>query len=167
MKNILPILFMLFLFTACQKNIPDDKQVMSEVEKLVLQKEFNKAFQKCKIILDKYPDSPYRMKATLEIDKFYHSKAISGMEENKQLQEAVKYYLKVYQNYPDSSFSAQVLFQAGFILANDLQMYDSAKVIYNKFIDTYPDSKFIEPVKFELYNLGITPDIILKKKSKK
>lgn len=163
MKKVIQvsIILTLVIFTACQKSIPKDQKLMNEIDQLISQNAFDQALEKCNIILNKFPESKYAMKANLEIGKFYHSKAISGMDENKQLQEAVNHYLKVYNHYPDSSISEQALFHAGFILANELQMYDSAKVIYNRFIEAYPESQLAQPVKYELQNLGITPDQIL------
>lgn len=166
MKKVLSISIFLIalLFSACQKNISEDQKLIIEIDTLISQKSFDEALVKCETILEKYPTSPYVMRATLEIAKFYHSRAISGLEEKEQLGKAVQQYLKVYNSFPDSSETPKALFYAGFILANELQMYDSAKTIYNKFLKVYPQNELTQHIKHEIENIGLTPDQILKNK---
>lgn len=169
MKKVLLAIFMfsVLILISCSNNLQEDQKLINEVDTLIAEKSFDEALNKCELILNKYPTSKYAMKATLEIGKFYHSKAISGVDETEQLKKAVDFYLKVYNNYPDSSETPKALFYAGFLLANELQMYDSAKVVYNKFVKVFPENELSQHVKYELENIGLTPDEILKNNKKK
>lgn len=59
------------------------------------------------------------------------------------------------KNYPNA------LFLRGFILANNLNQMDSAKSVYNYFLKRYPNHELVPSVKFELQNLGKSPDLLL------
>lgn len=169
MKKVFAFLFFssLFFLTSCSQNQPEDIKLNLQIDTLIAKSSFDAALNKCNELLEKYPNSPYAMKATLEIGKFYHSKAISNMDEKAQIENAVKYYLQVYNKYPDSTDTPKALFYVGFLLANELEMYDSAKVVYNKFLKVYPDNELSQHVKYEIENIGLTPDQILNKNQKK
>ena len=167
MKKLFSVSFiiLLFIILGCS-GVEKDQKLNQQIDKLIAEKSFDKALEKCKELLKEYPASPFAMKARLEIGKFYHSKAISGISAENQYRLAVDTYLEVYNNYPDSSDTPKALFYAGFLLANELKMYDSAKVIYEKFVKVYPDNELSEHVKYELQNIGLTPDQILKNNQK-
>jgi len=52
---------------------------------------------------------------------------------------------------------------AGFILANDLNMYNEATEAYNLFMETFPKHELAASAKEELDNMGLTPEEILQK----
>ena len=58
------------------------------------------------------------------------------------------------------------LFMAGFILANDLQDFDSAKETYELYLEKYPNGQLADDARVELENLGKTPEEILLEKIK-
>ncbi len=53
---------------------------------------------------------------------------------------------------------------AGFILANELNKTEEAKVIYEEFLKKYPDNQLAGSVKLELESIGKSPEEILQKK---
>ena len=42
----------------------------------------------------------------------------------------------------------------GYIYSNELKEYDSAKVLYNKFIKLYPNHEMVKDVEFEIKYMG-------------
>jgi len=55
------------------------------------------------------------------------------------------------------------LFMAGFVLANELNMYNEATETYNYFIEKFPEHELAASAKEELDNMGLTPEEILRK----
>ena len=53
------------------------------------------------------------------------------------------------------------MFFIGFIYNNNLQMYDSARIAYQNFIAKFPNHELAASAKFEIDNLGKTPDEII------
>ncbi|MEO0339521.1 MAG: tetratricopeptide repeat protein [Bacteroidota bacterium] len=56
--------------------------------------------------------------------------------------------------YPDSKNNAQALFLRAFTLDDGLKEFDQAGLLYQEFIDKYPDDPFADDAKFSLDNLG-------------
>lgn len=152
----------LFIITACNSN--NDVDLFNQAKDLIAQKKYNEALLNFEKIVNEYPQSNLKMMATLEIGKLYHGKAIKGIEEKESVNNGIKYYLDVFNNYPDSTESAKALFYAGFLLANDVNNYDSAKVLYEKFLNVYPEHELCQHVRLEIENLGLTADEILSRK---
>ena len=53
------------------------------------------------------------------------------------------------------------MFVIGFIYNNNLQMLDSARAAYLAFLQRFPNHDLSASAKFELENLGRTPDAII------
>ena len=71
-------------------------------------------------------------------------------------------YLSIADRFPESEFAHKGLFTAGFAFANELNNTSTAKTLYEKYLTEYKDSSLAEMVRFELKNLGKSPDQILK-----
>jgi TolA-binding protein len=71
--------------------------------------------------------------------------------------------MQVYEKYPDSEEAPKSLFMSGFILANDLMLYDKATSSYNLFLEKYPSHPLAVSAKEELDNMGLSPEEILKR----
>jgi hypothetical protein len=50
--------------------------------------------------------------------------------------------------------------------ANELQKYDEAEKLYEKFLEKFPQSELAPSAKEEIQNIGIPPEEILKRKVK-
>jgi len=71
---------------------------------------------------------------------------------------AMSLYDWILEKYPDNEKAPNVLFIKGFILEQDYNREDDARVIYEKFLAQYPDHVMAESAKFLLNNLGKTDD---------
>ncbi len=67
---------------------------------------------------------------------------------------AVKKFLNIYNNYPNSSFASKALYTTGWILENKLELLDSAAVIYDSVLMKFPSSQYARAVqqKISVYN---------------
>ncbi|NQT26683.1 tetratricopeptide repeat protein [candidate division KSB1 bacterium] len=62
------------------------------------------------------------------------------MEERENFDEAIGYYEKLVQDYPDSPLAAEALHYVGKVYANGIKDYEQAIIIFNDVIDKYPES---------------------------
>jgi len=73
--------------------------------------------------------------------------------------------LEIYEwlirDYPENKRGVQALFLKGFTYDNDLHQIEKAKVVYEEFLQKYPEDEFAESAKFLLENLGKSDDELL------
>jgi len=67
---------------------------------------------------------------------------------------AIEYYNRILLNYPDFSKRAFCLFLQAFILENQLNLYDQAKIRYQEFIDKYPEHVLVKDAMASIQNMG-------------
>ena len=97
----------------------------------------------------------------IEVPK-YLSTAAEYARGINEVNEALSLYGQVYQNYPDHSLAPPALFIQGFILENELNQKDKAKVNYDLFIAKYPDHEFAETVSQSLKQLHMSPEQLIR-----
>lgn len=71
--------------------------------------------------------------------------------EKSNFDEALKYYTKVVDNFPQSKYAPQALLKIAEILNNDLLRPTEAKIMYQALVEKYPDSKEYQ-IALERYN---------------
>lgn len=64
------------------------------------------------------------------------------MEEREKFDEAIDYYEKLVQDYPESPLAAEALHYAGKVYANGTKDYDTAVAVFDEVIEKYPDSPY-------------------------
>lgn len=67
---------------------------------------------------------------------------------------AIEYYDRILNNYPDYNKISYCLFLQAFIYENQLQQFEAAKKIYQKFIDKYPEHPLADDAAVSLQNMG-------------
>lgn len=112
------------------------------------------------------PDNKLVPNAYFEMAKIYHGKLLKGIPSERSSENAVFNYMVVASKYPDSPLAPNALFMVGFIQANELRQYGTAKKTYTKFLEKYPDSELVKSAQAELENLGVPAEEILKKNLK-
>ena len=75
----------------------------------------------------------------------------------------VESFKKIHDNYPESDYAPTGLFMAGFINANELQNYEEATSLYQKFLKEYPDNELVPSAQAELNFMGMSPEDIIEK----
>jgi outer membrane protein assembly factor BamD (BamD/ComL family) len=75
-------------------------------------------------------------------------------QEQSQFQQAVEKYQQLLTLYPNSPLCAQSQFMIGYIYANHIQNYDSARQAYETYLQKYPDDEMAKDAQWELNHLG-------------
>jgi TolA-binding protein len=152
MKNTYIILF-LFAYGCSSLS---DEQLWQRVESAKKNQNWDSTKQVCEKILVQYPSGKYASWARFGLAESYRFK--------NQPREALNNYKMFIEQYPDMQPSALSLFLVGYIYNNNLQVPDSAKIFYEKFLMKYPSHDLVPTVKFELENLGKDPSQVLLEK---
>jgi tetratricopeptide (TPR) repeat protein len=72
-------------------------------------------------------------------------------------------YQKIFNEYPDHDRAADALFKMGYIYNNMLNDLPNAEKMYRLFLEKYPEDQLAPSAQFEIDNLGVSPEEILKR----
>lgn len=103
--------------------------------------------------------------ALVKLASIYQSGKLKNIQPKEALEKASKIYREVFDNYPNSTQASTALFMSAFILANELQKYETAEVTYKLFLQKFPSHELAGSAREELNNLGLSPEEILERKS--
>ncbi len=160
---LLGIMALALVFTNC--GTKSEKEYFDSAKAKIEKENYTEAVTELQELVDEYPNGEYSSKAYLELGKIYHSKLIKSLTTEQSLSKAIDYYTRVYKNHPNSAEAPNALFMVGFIQANELNEVESAKVIYERFLEKYPDNELAPSARAELDNLGKSPEEIIKEKT--
>lgn len=109
--------------------------------------------QQIKMLANRYPND-------IEVPKLLSTAAelCRGINE---VNEALALYGQVYTAYPNHPLAAPALFIQGFILENELEQKEKAKVNYQTFLKKFPNHEFAEIVKSNLLSIDKSPDELI------
>ena len=155
MKTVVP--FLLFLLGSCGSFT--DEELWIKIEHAKSNKNWDSTLQVSQRLITDYPRGRYSSWARFAIAESYRFK--------NQPREAVDNYKLFYTQYPDMQPSALSLFLTGYIYSNQLQMFDSAKVFYELFLQKFPKHELAPSVTFELESLGKSPQETLNERTTK
>ncbi|MFC1477098.1 tol-pal system YbgF family protein [candidate division KSB1 bacterium] len=74
------------------------------------------------------------------------------------IQESIDLYQELMEKYPESQYLGDAVFMIGYLNANHLQDYATAKIYYERLIAEFPDHGFVPSAQFELEHLGKSPE---------
>lgn len=164
MKKI-ALLFIIFIAFACSSD--NGKKIYDQAVKFYGEKKYVEALKEYQKVIDEYSSGEFREKSLMTIGSMYHMYLIPNITQTESNQKAVEYFRKLYKEYPKSEDAPKALFLSGFILSNNLQKLDEAKLAYQTFLKEYPNHELVSAVKSELENLGKDPEQILQNKLSK
>jgi len=164
MKKI-ALLFIIFIAFACSSD--NGKKIYDQAVKFYGEKKYVEALKEYQKVIDEYSSGEFREKSLMTIGTMYHMYLIPNINQTESNQKAVEYFRKLYKEYPKSEDAPKALFLSGFILSNNLQKLDEAKLAYQTFLKEYPNHELVSAVKSELENLGKDPEEILQNKLSK
>lgn len=159
-KNVLFIAIITIFFTACNSDV----DLYNSAEAKYNNKNYSEALKEYKTIIEDSPESEYASKSIMKVAMMYQGFLIPNVSNEQSLKNAVEYYRKMYQLFPNDKETPKALFLCGFLLANDIRNYEEAKITFNTFLDKYKNHELVPQVKLELENLGKTPEEILESK---
>jgi hypothetical protein len=97
---------------------------------------------------------------TVAIEALYKASAIAK-NVNGSYAKSVQLLHQIYTNYPESPRAADAEFMEAYTYANDLQDDDTAKKLYDAFIQKHPNHQMYETAILEIKNLGKTPEMMV------
>lgn len=163
MKYFILTFLLVLTLIACESAEKGKKQLFSDITSLE-QEIGNEArpspgkLDTLSILLEKY--------ATAYPQDFASAGFLSRAAEIARLNghpdKALKLYDKILEVFADSPFAVKALFMKGFTLDNDLQRLDDARLVYEEFLQKYPEDDFADDADFLLKNLGKTEEEILR-----
>ena len=141
-----------FVLAGCSRLTED--QLWQKIEETRARGNFDSTIQVCKTLLKQYPDGK-NAAASLYM--------LGDISQNgtHDYSAAVNYYHAFAVKYPDLETTPVAMFVTAFIYNNNLQMLDSARTAYQAFLAKYPNHELATSAKFELENLGKSPDEII------
>jgi len=108
------------------------------------------------LIVEKYPKTEYGKNA-IKKQGYTASYIIDEAEDlfnsgsslllNKEFNFAITQFLRVFNEYPESSYAPRSLYSLGWLFENDLKIYDSSLYYYKLLLEKYPKSQYAKDVK--------------------
>ena len=149
--RFLPFLFAFFFLTC---SYTTDKDLMTQAEQAVKTKKIDEAIRLYERVVTEFKDGKYAAEAMFRMGGLY-------LGEQKKPLQAIAVYRELAEKYTPSEYAHKGLFIAGFTYANELKNYPEAKKVYEEYLTKFPDSSMAKTARFELANLGKSPDEIL------
>ena len=112
---------------------------------------FRPALSDFESVLREYPRHPLAEPALFEIANIRNSNL-------HMPQEAIDTYRQYCLQYPDGKQTAMAMFLIGYLYNNELHSSDSAAAAYRRFLEKYPENEMAASARFELENLGKSPE---------
>lgn len=75
---------------------------------------------------------------------------------------SITIYDKLYKNYPNYPYKAEMLFLQGFVFENEVRNTEAASVKYHVFLKEYPEHPLAKDVRISLQNLGKSPEQLVR-----
>jgi outer membrane protein assembly factor BamD (BamD/ComL family) len=149
----------ILLFTACQSDGGEngrklDAQIADLEQQLAIESQptpaqFTQLIKLYEKHVEKYPERK-------ETNVAFLLKAAEAARAKSDFKKAIAIYDRIVDEYPRHKKAARALFMKGYTYDNDLEMKDSAVVIYNTFLRRHRYSEFADDAKFLLENIGKT-----------
>ena len=145
MKFFIPLF--LLLLSSCGD--VTDEELWIKIEQAKANENWDSTLQVSQRIIRDFPQGRYAAWARFALAESYRFK--------NQPREALDNYKLFHEQYSEMQPVALSLFLTGYIYNNNLQMLDSAKYYYEKFLVQFPNHDLTPTVKYELESLGKTP----------
>jgi TolA-binding protein len=153
MKFFLFFSIVIFAFVGCSK--PGAEEMFNKAVDAQKSDQYDAAIASFEELIKAYPDSSQSPKALYAIGAIYQN-------DKHSYHEAIQSFRRLVEKYPNHATASNASFLIGFIYNNDIKNIDSARIAYEDFLQRYPADHLVDPVKFELSNLGKDPEEILK-----
>lgn len=145
---------MMLAFGAC--NRPSPEELFSKARQDLEAKNFAAAIENYTRVIRDYPES-----TVAETSMF----SLGAIRQNgtHEYREAISAYRQYLERYPKGPRAPEAMFLIGYIFNNEMSMLDSAAQAYQSFLAAYPNHVMAQSARFELDNLGKSPEEILPK----
>jgi tetratricopeptide (TPR) repeat protein len=149
------------LIVSCSAPQTEMRDAIHQAElKLLTDSTFSPDAEEAKNLITLYDAYAKKFPAdTLSAEYLFKAGEISvGINNPKK---GIEYYSRLYEQYPSFSKAPVALFLQGFIYENQLGDLVNAKLIYEKFLELYPNHPIANDVTISLENLGKSPEELI------
>ena len=177
-RSVFLLFFMGVIWSGCAQKSPEELFMLATTAHEA--GHIDNALKNYRKITEKYPDSKYTFKAQFmtshlssdTTDKDFSESQLAYQEyffnEAQQLQidgefeEAVKYYQKFLDEYPDNEkYAYKAQFMIGFIYNESLRDTAKARQAFQKVLTDYPENDLTDDAKWMIENLDKGPEEII------
>lgn len=145
--SIILVILVLSSFLFCGKISEEQGQILLiKARDLIVKNQYPEAMDSLNLIVSKCQKEELVTQARFEIANLHQA-------QNKY-NEAIGVYRDIISTNPKNDLTAKAQFMIGFVLAENMQNYDQAKIEFNTFIQEYPNDSLVQSAKFELENMG-------------
>lgn len=160
-NSILVIIAGAILLASCGPGEPDLRSEIKNLEdslfadptKMIDQKMAQQLVNKYIEFADTYPEDP-------ETPVTLFKAGDMAMNLNMP-QQAIQIFDRVMNDFPDYEKTPQCLFLKGYVYENSYKDLEKAKVIYEEFLQKYPDDEFADDAAISIQNLGKSPEELI------
>jgi len=157
LSRILSLFLIALMFASCSRK--SDRELEQLAKNAEQQKNWAIAVDYYAEIVDRFPQTALAESSQYRIATIYSNDA-----ELKDARRAVHSYLRFHALFPKSPRAPVALFLAGFLYNNELHSIDSARMVYQDYLQQYPDHELAASAKYELETLGKDPNELMKSK---
>nr|NQU91038.1 tetratricopeptide repeat protein [Bacteroidota bacterium] len=153
-------LLLSILFSGCQS--PEQKAIdeIDRTEKEIFSEEGMLDRNRVDELINIYVDYADTFKEDTLAPEYLFKAGDISMNTNRSHQ-AIRYYSRIIEDYPDYRKVPEALFLKGYVYENNLGRLDKAEVIYKEFLDKYPDNEFADDAEVSLKYLGKSPEELI------
>lgn len=151
MRRLLPAVLILAALSSCGK--PSEEELWAHAQSARASGNIDSTVYWCTKIVGEYPEGRTAPNAMYVLGQAYQAR--------RDFPQAIDEYRLFTARFPKAPQAPEALFMVGYIFNNELHQYDSAKAAYERYIDRYPDGQLVNDARFEMANMGKTPDEII------
>ena len=142
------LLLLILILSSCSPK--SDTELYMDAKAAEAKKDFQKAIELYEKVVDRFPTVATAESSLVRLSVIYNN-------DIKDPRKAIDTYRRCYTMFPSSKQAPTMLFLSGFVFNNELHMLDSARIVYETFLQKYPDNDLALSAKFELETLGKDP----------
>jgi TolA-binding protein len=150
------------LIFACSSPLEDAKKNISSKEESLFSDEMKMIDkQKADDLIAAYDNFATNFPNDQESPEYLFKAGDMAMNLNKP-NKAISFFNRILSEYPDFDKIPQCVFLKAYIYENSLFDLDKAKLIYEEFIERFPNDEFADDAAVSLKNLGKSPEELIK-----
>lgn len=112
------------------------------------------AIEEFSAVIKEHPGTPEAETAAFQIATIYNN-------DTRQYGKAIDAYKQYIASHPAGQHTAMATFLVGYLYHNELHNLDSAAAVFKEFLEKYPEDEMAPSARFELENLGKSPEELI------
>lgn len=160
--SIINLVAIISFFTACSSPQQNKKDSIKSLEEELFSDE-NKMIdkEKASTLVSAYLSFADEFPGDDDTPEFLFKAGDMSMNLNMP-QKAIKVFDRILKDYPDFEKAPQCLFLKGYVYENEIRDLNTAKKIYEEFLQKYPNDEFADDAAVSIKNLGKSPEELIK-----